>query len=290
LTWLDRAGRQVRTIGTPGLYLGFRLSPDYQKIAVAKQNRRTGTPEIWLIDKLNGSEFPLTTTRTDSFLVWAPDGKQPVFASDQGGGIFDLYRRPLDRSQSEQLVYKSSKDKEPTSWSGDGRSLLFDDKDAKTGHGVWLLSLEDSTAKPLILTSSYEGSAAFSPNGRWVAYASDESGRRQINVQSFPQGDIRAAISRDGGSFPVWSPKGDELFFLSDDREIMAAELHTDTTDLQAKVPKRLFPIPGPTRTAAKAFSVSEDGQQFLLNLPTPDSGTQMITVVLNWATSLQKR
>ena len=293
LTWLDRTDRQVATVGIPDLYTGFRLSPTSGKIAAVKHNRRTGTEDIWLIDTLNGMESPLTSSRSWYYVSWLANGSELAFSSDQLAGVYDLYCRPLDRSQPERLLYKSGDDKYACDWSRDGRFLLFVDVAAKTQGDLWLFSVENATAKPLVQTSANERQARFSPDGRWLAYVSDESGRDQVYVQAFSESGLTGLsipVSRDGGTFPVWSRTGEELFFLSSDRAVMSAGMQGDATGPKASDPKRLFHIPDTTGLNNPEFSVSDDGQQFLVGISVPDSRAQLITVALNWIADLRKR
>jgi serine/threonine protein kinase/Tol biopolymer transport system component len=298
LAWVDRTGRQVATAGRPDLYTGFRLSPTGEKIAAIKQNRQTGTGDIWLIDTHNGVESPLSTSRSWFYLCWSADGNELVFSSDQVCGVYDLYRRPLDRAQPEHLLYTSANDKCASDWSKDGR-LLFSEVYMQTQRDVCLLSVanstpkgENSTVRPVVQTNAKEHEARFSPDGRWMAYVSDESGQNQVYLVALPQTGIPSIpipVSREGGEFPVWSRSGDELFFLSPDRGVMSVAAQPDVAGSRPGLPKRLFQLPD-SASANLEFSVSDDGQRFLVALTVPDPRTQLITIVLNWSPELHHR
>ncbi len=283
LTWLDRTGRPLDTLGTPDPYGGFRLSKNEKSIAARRFDRRTGHQNIWHIDVASGVGYPLTTNRNGGTSVWSPDGTEIIFTSDQLA-LFDLYRRPLDRSKPEQLLHKSSNDKQVNDWSSDGKFLLFVEWASKTGGNIWLLALDQPEPKLLLQTKANEWEAKFSPDVRWIAYTSDESGQNQIYVQSFPDAAIRVPVSRDGGTNPKWNPQGKELFFVSRDNALMSVEVHGDASGFRAGPPKALFTLPmlGPPPVVA-GYDISADGQRFLMNLQVPGSTAQHITMVLNW-------
>lgn len=293
LTWFDRSGRPVARIGPVGFYSDFGYSPTNGMVAVSKWDHKTGVPQVWLVDGKSGADYPLVSARATPYgLTWSPDGQEVVWGSDKLTGAFDLYLRSLDRSKPVRLLIKSDNDKRATDWSADGRWLLFTDLDAKTAGDIWVLSVGELTARPLIKTDAHEDVATFSGDGRWVAYSSDESGRRQVYVQSFPSGGIRIPVSRDGGNFPVWSRKQGELrlFFLGADQSMMTVSLRAEATGLGVGEAERLFQAPGLVDSVRKGYAVSEDGNRFLFNVAVPNPKTQLITVVLNWPGDLKKR
>lgn len=203
-------------------------------------------------------------------------------------GIFDLYRKPLGRSEREQLVYNSDNDKFANHWSNDGRYVLFAEDDPKTRRDLWVLSLADLTAQPLVQTEASESDGFFSPDGQWLAYESDESGRQEVYVQPFQRSGSRTRLSRDGGGNAAWHPSGKEVFFLSQDRAVMSVEVEIDGAGFKATPPKPLLrlPLEGPG-SFLSGFGVSADGKRFLMDLRVPGPDADAVTVVLNWTSLL---
>ncbi|MBI3417186.1 MAG: PD40 domain-containing protein [Verrucomicrobia bacterium] len=285
LTWLDRTGQPAGPLGPPMMLRFFRLSPDEQSVAVAKFDRRAGTWNLWQVGAATGTEDRLTFLRNAQMAVWSPDGSEIIYDSDEFT-MFNLYRRRADRTTPEQPIYRTATDdKRPSDWSSDGRHVLFQQVTEKNGWDIWLISLDDpSHPQPLIRTEADEKNASFSPDARWIAYNSEESGRAQVYVQPFPKGGSRVLVSRDGGEMPVWNPNGKELFFLDPERTLMSVEIKTDDSGvIKLGVPKALFRRPANVKSPIEGYDVSRDGQRFLFALDAPSPGFENITVLLNW-------
>jgi len=222
--------------------------------------------------------------------VWSPDETEIIFSSDQLA-LFDLYRRPLDRSKPEQLLYKSANDKQINDWSSDGKFLLFPRGGIPRPEAMYgCCRSVKPEPRPLLQTKADEWESRFSPDVRWVAYMSNESGQNQIYVQSFPDAAIRVPISREGGTNPRWHPQGKELFFIGRDNALMSVEVQTDASGLRAGPPKTLFTLPmlGPAPVVA-GYDLSSDGERFLMNLQVPGSTADHIAVVLNWLADVKR-
>ena len=291
LTWLDRTGQPVGTLGSPMMLQEFRLAPDERTIAVSKFDRRTGSANLWQVDASNGTEDRLTTLRNGRAPVWSPDGSEIIYQSDEFI-VFNLYRRKVDRTTPEQPVYRTATDdKRPTDWSSDGRHVLFVQITEKNANDIMLLTLDDpSHPQPFVATEADEQSARFSPDGRWIAYSSTESGRSQVYLQAFPKGGPRLPVSRDGGDLPVWNPDGKELFFLDPERALMSVELKTENSGaIKPGAPEPLFRRPANAKSRIESYDVSRDGKRFLFALDVPSPGSENLTFLLNWIGELKR-
>jgi WD40 repeat protein len=286
LTWLDRTGQPTGVIGPATMLFSFRISPEESSLLISKFDRRTGSWNLWRIDAATGAEDRLTFLRNGHAAVWSPDSSEIIYDSDEFI-MFNLYRRRVDKTTPEQPIYRNgTDDKRPTDWSRDGKYLLFDQLTEKNSMDLWFLSVDDpSHPQPLLLTEADEQDARFSPDGRWIAYSSTESGRAQVYLQPFPKGGSRVPVSREGGDLPVWNPNGKELFFLDPERTLMAVELKTDNSGIpKPEPPKALFRRPGHGKSQFEGYDVSRDGQRFLFPLDAPALGSENITVLVNWA------
>ena len=230
--------------------------------------------------------------------VWSPDGGRIIFASSRDG-ISNLYSKPTSGAKNEELLLKSSEDKRPTSWSSDGRFLLYTVIDPKTKGDLWVLPLERDSKPLLFLRTEYnELDACFSPDMRWVAYTSDASGSNEIYVREFSPKSGGASsdssgqwlISQGGGRQARWRADGKELYYRSPDDKVMAVEI-TAGTVFQAGTPKPLFPARFSSEPGSAYWSywdVKSDGNRFLININADVSSASPITVITNWTAGLK--
>lgn len=288
LVWFDRGGKRIGSVEGPGLYLRPALSPDGKRIAVERLDPQTGSIDIWLVDQARSTVLRLTFGASNqTHPVWSPDGSRIVFASDRDG-TSNLYQKTSSGAGSEELLLQSDTAKYVTDWSPDGRFIAYESQDPKTGTDLWVLPLfGDRKPIPFLQTEFNEGQGQFSPDGRWMAYVSDESGRREVYVQTFPASGGKWQISAAGGAYPRWRRDGKELFYIAAGQKLMAVAVQTDST-FQAGRPQALFEprffqpiIP---------YTVSADGQRFLVNTPIEEDNSSPVTVVLNWMAELKKR
>ena len=224
----------------------------------------------------------------------SPFGTPPKIstkASSNREGAFNLYQKSASGAGKEELLLKTELPKFPTDWSADGRFIVYNVIDPKTKADVWVLPLfGDQKPFPLLQTEFNERIGRFSPDGRWIAYASDESGTNQIYVQSFPTSGGKWQVSTNGGSFPAWRRDGKELFYVSPDKKMMAVEVKGEGATFERGVPKALFDVRVPSFNAAQArFAVTADGQKFLVNNTIGETTSAPIAVVLNWTADLKK-
>jgi Tol biopolymer transport system component len=289
LVWYDRGGKRIGPAGAPGLYLRPALSPDGKSVAVQRRDPQTGTDDIWLVDLARSTVSRLTFgSSNQTHPTWSPDGSRIAFASDQDG-LSNLYQKISSGAGSEELLLSSDTSKYVTDWSLDGRYIAYENQGPGTGSDLWVLPLSgDRKPIPYLRTEFNEAQGQFSPDGRWMAYSSNESGRTEVYVQAFPASGGKWQISTAGGSFPRWRRDGKELFYRTADQKLMAVAVQTDST-FQAGQPRALFE----TRTSEVPvipYAVSADGQRFLVNTAIEDTNTSPITVVLNWIAEVAKK
>jgi Tol biopolymer transport system component len=299
LVWIDRTGKMLGGIGSPdeSAHQSPELAPDGQRVALNRTVQ--GNIDVWLIDVGRGVPSRFTfDVALDLSPVWSPDGRRVVFRSTRKG-ISDLFEKPVSGTADEQPLLVTSQAKSPLDWSRDGRFLLYSMQDSKTASDLWALPLMGERKPFAVLQSSFdEIEGQFSPDGRWVAYASNESGRYEIYIRTFPEAGGKWQISAAGGVQPRWRRDGHELFYVASDTRLMAVpiRLAPDTHTLEAGSPVPLFPTRlatgGNVATAgflARAqYAVAADGR-FLMNVAAGDAVTSPITVVLNWTVGLKK-
>jgi len=241
----------------------------------------------------------LTFARLSDDPVLSPDGSRIVFQSNRNGK-FDLYRKASNGAGDDEILLQSDQNKYPTSWSRDGRFLLYNSTDPKTEDDIWVLPLDGSQGAPgkpfpFLRTEFNEADGAFSPDGRWIAYASTESGTIEVYVRPFtpPEPGVSASagaagkwqVSKNGvfACVPLWRADGKELYYRTVSGTLMAVEVSTNPT-FQAGSPRRLFDAP-----AGALIDATADGKKFLVGMPQQDTGPSAITVVLNWQSELKK-
>jgi Tol biopolymer transport system component len=291
LIWFDREGKKLGVVGAPGDYSDLSLSPDDKRLAFFQVDPDTGNVDIWLMDLAVGVPTRFTfDTAVDFAPVWSPDGERIVFASLREGAP-NLFQKNANGSGQEDPLYQSPLAKLPSSWSNDGRFVLCGTVDPKTRWDLWVLSVSDHKWEPFLQTPANESRGMFSPNGRWIAYESDESGKKEIYVQTFPASGAKWQISVSGGSQPRWRRDGKELFFLGGDRKVTAVEVNIDAPGFVHGAPRALFETrisKGEERPGTQ-YVVSADGQHFLVNTVAEEGAYTPINVVLNWTATLKK-
>jgi eukaryotic-like serine/threonine-protein kinase len=297
LTWFDREGKVVGTVGDRSLYGILSVSPDGKNAVVSRRDIQTGKYAIWLYDFARGtsSRFTFGSASAGS-PIWSGDGNNIFFASD-ANGQYDLYEKPANGTKDEELVFTSSDAKFPTSVSRDGHFLMYLSQDAKASskYGLWVLPLQgDRKPFPFLQTEFHETDGHFSPDGHFVAYRSDESGHFEIYVQTFsPDSDGAQAttggkwqISNGGGTRPSWSPNGKELYYVTPDGKVMEVPVTLNPT-FQAGTPEFLFQVPPQPGRWTGMYTA--DGKHFLFPVPEDQSAQAPFTVILNWQAGLKQ-
>src|SRR5262249_25477421 len=287
LVWFDRAGKPVGATGETDAasLIHAELSPDGRRIAVSRVVQYN--EDVYLIDTARGVPTRFTSDpASDRLPIWSNDGNWVVFASNRTGK-YDLYRKPASGAATEELLAESPQHKAAADWSPDGRFLLYSDTDPKTGTDLWKLALtgDDRKPSPVIRTPFDERNAQFSPDGRWVAYQSNENGGRfEVYVQSFPVLGEKWQVSNSGGISPRWRRDGKEIFYIAPDAKMMAAPVRISGSAFESIAPVALFQtrIYGSGSFSNAQYSVSRDGR-FLINTVAEDAAPAPIMLLQNW-------
>jgi eukaryotic-like serine/threonine-protein kinase len=294
LTVVDRSGKTLNTIGPVQGYSDPALSPDRERIMVRiPVPDNPGVDALWLVDVASGGLTRFTFDKADHpWPLWSPDGAWIYFGSN-ASGAYNIYRKRANGAASEELVRRSANLEAPADISRDGRYLLFSDISPETSSDIWYLPLEPGArAKIFLQTPALESQGRFSPDGRWVAYHSNENspGDFEVFVAPFPPNGSKWQVSSNGGYWPVWSDDGRELYFASGST-LMAATVKTGAT-FQFLPPRPLFPIrpPEDLLDPRADYAVFPGGQKFLLNQLATREGNLPISVVANWTEELKRR
>jgi Tol biopolymer transport system component/predicted Ser/Thr protein kinase len=283
MVWVDRSGREVEAIGDPGDYHNPALSPGGDRVAFDFADPRSGKGDIWVRDLKRGVSSRFTFGKGDAFApLWSPDGRTIVFTEGQ-----DLFEKPADGQGDEKPLLKSDELKLASDWSRDGRTLVFMSRAKETGWDIWALPTSgDRKPTPFLKTQFSEFLAALSPDGGYVAYQSNESGRPEVYVQSFPGPGGKWQVSTSGGLEPKWRADGKELYYRAPDQKLMAVEIQAGS-GFSAGVPQALFAGHFETGIARNRYLPTPDGRRFLAVAPLGRESMTPTTVVLNWSAEL---
>ena len=291
LRWFDRSGRDGGTVGEPGPYYEFALSPDGRRVALSAEDPRTGRLDILVLDVARGVAERLTSGKSDSSMpVWRPDGKRVIFRAREGG-LLDVYEKGVDGGGDKTLLLTTESDKEPTDVSPDGRTLAF----GVSNTSVWLLPLSPAGAPYPYLQSGFnEEDARFSPDGRWVAFESVEAGRKEVYATSYPKAGAHLRISSGGAQAPRWSSDGRELFFLTPGNTLMSAAIRPLSGGaLDVRPATRLFDVPsrvfGSDLAQGQSASYAVRGDRFLFLVEEKAQDRHPVTLVTNWTAALER-
>ena len=289
LTWFDRSGKPTGTVGKLGSYHNVRLSPDGRRIATDQTDPDGRNIDIWAHEPARGMTTRLTfDPALDYAPVWSPDGKQILFGSSRRLA-WRLYLKNADGSGHEKEVVDLGVDWQLIAWdwSRDGKYVLV-----RKGNELWYLTWPERIAKPLLQAKWTARNAQFSPDGRWMAYASNETGSWEIYVSPFPSANGKWQISSAGGHEPRWRRDGKELFYVSAEGKMMAVAV-TAGASFAAGSPVALFQIhqrQPVSSTDVFSYDVSGDGQRFLVNTKVDEANAAPLSVLLNWVSEMEKK
>ena len=291
ITWYDRAGKELGSLGAPeNIIIASALSADETKVAISRTDPNLTGSDIWILDTSGRSSRLTFDPAVDTNPLWSPDGTRIVFSSNRLGP-FDLYWKLTSGAGNEELLLKSDDTKFALDWSSDGQFVLYQDIAPTTQRDLWALPLSgDKKPISVVQTNFNEAQGKISPDGHWIAYISDESGTFQVYVQNFPPAGGKWMVSINGGSMPRWRADGNELFYLAANNKLMAVPVKTNGNDFEAGNPQPLFDARiAPGVTGATGYSVTRDGQRFLVNARTEESSASPAVVVQNWTALLKK-
>ncbi|HXW07388.1 MAG TPA: protein kinase [Vicinamibacterales bacterium] len=289
LVWIDRAGGQTLVPGEAAVYLGVSLSPDERRAAASIEVSRPTTRDIWAIDLADGRRSRLTVDPTDdNNPLWSPDGAVVHYSSSRNGAA-NLFRRSADGKGPEELLQPSDRSQVATDLSTDGRLLIYTQA-TETGSDIWALPLTgDRKPVPLLQGPSVKTNGTLSPDRRWLAYQSNESGRDEVYVQAYPGAGRSERVSPNGGSSPRWRADGKELFYI-EAGSLMAVPVDASGAPAAAAA-RALFPMPVLQATGAQQLSiydVSRDGQRFLTMVADSVPDTRPFIVMTDWRSAIR--
>jgi serine/threonine protein kinase len=284
--WADRSGKVLEVLGEPAMYVDIAVSPDGQKTAFVIIDPQDGSWNTWILDLRGHQKTRLTfETSVGYYPVWSPDGNEIVFATNRLG-VGRIFSIPTTGVGQAKLFLPSDDADLPSSWSRDGRYIAFlrnpiGDTDKRS---LWIFpTFGDKKPYRLIETVGAVSEAVFSPDGKWVAYHSNETGHMEVYVVPFPEANRKIPISSGGGSTPRWSPDGKELYYIGVDGTLMSASIELGQNGLRVSITQPLF------KTNRMLFDVSPDGKRFLVYKEAQDQPNSAITLITNWSKALQK-
>jgi Tol biopolymer transport system component len=284
LVWFDRAGKEIGTLGQPAVLKGFRISGEGGRVAAAIEDRRTGTSDVWVLEPQRGISTRLHADPVDEGSpVWSSDGAKVFYRSDRQG-VPDIYEIAVGVPGSERRLLEQPGVQQPEDISSDGRLLVYCNNIAATVPDIWILPLVgDPKPLPWLQTRFAKASPRFSPDGRWIAYESDESGDPEVYVALTKGGGEKKRLSPAGGSRPRWRRDGKELYYVAPDGFVMAVPMGTGP-QLEAGAPVPLFRA----EDQIEDYDVAPDGSRFLVSTPVEKVRESPLRVIINWPAALK--
>jgi Tol biopolymer transport system component len=291
-TWMDRTGKRLGAIGGTGEYTSFRLSPNGRRAAAAL-NGVSGS-DLWILELERGVATRFTSHPGSLFPIWSPDGGTILFQN----GAASMSRKEASGVGADQSISQSSNLRGPLDWSRDGRFVLYFEITPGTNRDLWILPVtpggkptSETAARPYLRTPFSEWHGRFSPepSPKWVAYQSNESGRYEVYIDSFPDPRHKIRVSTEGGQYPQWGPGARELFYVSPDYKLMSVSLKLGTDSVEPSAPHELFPLPAIDDGLSSPYDVASDGQRFLVRATPEQQAPQALNVIVNWPALVKK-
>ena len=297
LRWVDRLGRTGNLVAPKGDYVDLSLSPDQSRVAYSRVDPQSQAPDVWILDLARGTSTRITSERlVDAGPIWSPSGNQIAFRSNRATTLgVELYVTTSSPGGTTQRILSSEdagpdppSNVIPSCWLPDGQVVFFQ-ATMDAGYGIWTSSVEHKNPKAILDTKFNEVQPAVSPDGRRMAYASDQSGRYEIYVQDFPAGGQRTLVSTNGGMQPRWRGDGRELYYIQADSSLMRVAVPAGER-FDPAAPTTLFKtaIPPMLNPYRMDYVPAADGQRFLMKVPVKET-PPAITVVLNWPALLNR-
>ncbi len=301
LIFHDRNGKAIRVASDLAEHYYPRFSPDEKRVAMYIYDFQSHNADIWISDLARGIKTRFTFNSTiEVSSVWSPDGNRIVFNSSAAGPL-NLYQKATSGARSEEVLLQSPNDQTPWDWSRDGKFLLFDERGgSRTQEDLWILPM-NGEHKPVVFlqTEFIEADARFSPDGRWMAYVSDESGQFEVYIRPFQEPGTQSGkpgstgkwqISVSGGDAPRWRGDGRELYYFSfTDNKMMSADITVRAGSLEVSNVRPLFDVPSIVQLPGSDYDVTADGKRFLINVPFESQNQTPLTLVVNWTEKLKK-
>jgi Tol biopolymer transport system component len=286
--WFDRAGKASSSVTPPGRYGGIALSPDGTRAAVRRVFQ--GNADLWLSDLERGTTSRITSDpAADDDPVWAPDAHQLAFSSTRQN-TSNIYLTDTSGAASEHVMWKSDLSTAPADWSSDGRTLLFVQHDPKTLSDIWALPLEGDRKPFVVLRTEFtESQPRLSPDGRWMAYESNESGRWEVFLRGFPQSGDKRQISIAGGAQPQWRRNGGELFYVDAHGVLLSVTVHANGNVVDVGTPTPLFQTRLEDYAMSARYAPSPDGQRFLINVQLEETLNDPLNIAAGWRVTRAK-
>jgi serine/threonine protein kinase len=284
--WVDRSGKVLEVLGEPAMYVDIAVAPDGQKTAFVITDPQDGSWNTWILDLRGHQKSRLTFESSVGYYpVWSPNGNEIIFGTNRLG-VAKIFSIPASGLGQARLFLPSDDSDIPSSWSRDGRYIAFlrNPSGDQNERNLWILpTFGDKKPYRLIESIGTVGEAVFSPDGKWLAYHSNETGHQEVYVVPFPEANRKIPVSSGGGSTPRWAPNGKELYYLGNDGTLISASIQIDKSELQVSNTQPLF------KTSRMLFDISPDGKRFLVYKEAEDQPTSAITLITNWSKALQK-
>ncbi|PYQ47829.1 MAG: hypothetical protein DMF59_17825 [Acidobacteria bacterium] len=291
LVWVDASGKKIEELGKPAEYRALRPSHDGRRVALAILDPATDHTDLWIMDIARRTATRLTFDPGDENAPrWSPDDSQIVYFSN-AKTAGDLLVKRTSGTGTEEVIYSNNFFKIPTDWSPDGKTIFFQQQiPGKSGWDLWTFSLVDRKAQVFLQTPFDEGNALWSPDGRWVLYHSNESGKQEIYVVPADGKGGKWQISTDGGTRPRWSSDGKEIYYIVPrELKLMAVGVATQGNEFIAGTPRPLFSLENTPRNNATPYEVANDGKRFLVNTVPEQREIAPLTLIQNWTSALKK-